>query len=365
MIVPAPVVSVLVTARDNAPHIAVTLASVLRQTRSDLELLVVDDGSRDATPEILSSLRDPRVNVTLHGASAGISVRRNELVDRARGRYIAPLDADDVWFPHRLSRHVSLLESRPELVGVGSDVMVVDEGAGIGPYFRLPRSDAAIRWQCLFTSPMIHTACLIRATAFAGGMRYDPAFPVAQDYDLFTKLLRRGAAVNLGVPLTLYRVHATQATRRYADSRLREQEVIGRRTIEEVGGVAGERARLAWCLGSGAEIQQHELGDAIDAYRELAARFLSRGRRSDGEREVARIAATALLRRAWSTRGGTRRALLRAAIGIDPAAPAAAALVRAANAAAGRRFRGPVRRLLAELASDAALMPERSTDAPT
>ncbi|HEY7730193.1 MAG TPA: glycosyltransferase family A protein, partial [Gaiellaceae bacterium] len=142
-------VSVLVTAQNNERHVAATIESVLRQSLADLELLIVDDGSRDSTPDLLSQIVDERVAVTIHTESAGIPPRRNELLARARGRYIAPLDADDVWFPDRLARQVAVLEAQPSLTVVGSDVMVVDNAVGIGPYFRAPRSDAAIRWWSL------------------------------------------------------------------------------------------------------------------------------------------------------------------------------------------------------------------------
>ena len=90
----------------------------------------------------------------------------------------------------------------------------------------------AVGWTCFFTSPLIHSAATIRATAFEAGVRYDPAFPLAQDYDLWVKLLRHGRAENLAAPLILYRVHPTQATQLRAPERLAEQETIGLRAIE-------------------------------------------------------------------------------------------------------------------------------------
>ncbi|WP_181813517.1 glycosyltransferase family 2 protein [Gaiella occulta] len=348
-----PLVSVLVTARDNERHVGAALTSVLRQTLTSLELLVVDDGSADATPAIVESLRDERLRFVRFPESRGISARRNELLERARGRYVAPLDADDVWLPDRLERHVRLLESRPDLVAVGSDVLVVDDGVGVGRYFRLPRSDAAIRWNCLFTSPLIHSASTIRASAFHDGVRYDPAYPLAQDYDLWTKLLRRGRSENLAVPLTLYRVHSAQASQRRACERRAEQERIGLRAIEDPAGghgPTGDRARLAWCLGAAMAVADEELEDAIDAYRELFARIESAYRGTSGLREARRIAATTLLRRAGLAADAAAWALRRAALAIDRRVTVSAVAVRAANIAAGRRYRRPAARLLADLA---------------
>jgi hypothetical protein len=342
-----PVVSVLVTARDNERHVRPTIESVLRQSLADLELLVVDDGSRDSTSDLLSQIDDERVAVTIHTESAGIPTRRNELLERARGRYIAPLDADDVWFPERLARQVAVLEAQPSLAVVGSDVMVVDDAVGIGPYFRVPRSDVAIRWWCLFSSPVIHISSIIRATVFERGIRYDSSFPLAQDYDLFTKLLRYGRASNLGMPLSLYRVHAQQASQRRLDERVREQQAIALRTIAEVVGVSAERARRAWALGAGEPIDG-PLEESIDAYRELVARFCDQHRAAPGLGEARRLAATTLLRRSRTTSG--RRQLGSAALAIDPTAPVGAVAVRLANVASARRHRRAAERLVADLA---------------
>jgi hypothetical protein len=342
-----PIVSVLVTARDNERHVRSTIESVLRQSLADLELLIVDDGSRDSTAYLLSQLDDERVAVTVHTESAGIPTRRNELLERARGRYIAPLDADDIWFSDRLARQVAVLEAQPSLAVVGSDVMVVDDAVGIGLYFRVPRSDAAIRWWSLFSSPVIHISSTIRATAFETGIRYDPSFPLAQDYDLFTKLLRHGRAANLDVPLSLYRVHPQQASQRRRDERVREQQTIALRTIEEVVGLSGDRARRAWALGA-CEPIDGRLGESVDAYRELFERFCDRHRGARGMGEVRRLAATALLRRSRAT--GRRRQLWRAALAIDPGAPVGAVAVRLANVASARRHRRAAEELVSGLA---------------
>jgi glycosyltransferase involved in cell wall biosynthesis len=350
-----PLVSVLVTARDNERHVGVALKSVVRQTLGSLELHVADDGSHDSTPAIIESLRDERLRLTRFEQSMGISTRRNELLEEVRGRYVAPLDADDVWLPDRLEQHVRLLESRPDLVAVGSDVLVVGAQVEVGGYFRLPRSDVAIRWYCLFTSPLIHSASTIRASAFRDGVRYDPAFPLAQDYDLWTKLLRHGRAENLAVPLTLYRVHSAQATQLRATERRVEQEEIGRRAIEDFGadsGLTSDRARLAWCIGADAAVPDHELEQAVDAYRELFDRFAIAYRGRPGLREVRRSAATTLLRRAGRAADAGAWTLRRAAFTIEPGVAFSAAAVRASNLAAARRYRPTAERLLVDLSGD-------------
>src|SRR5262249_18320275 len=105
--------------RDVAPFIRESIESVLAQTRTDWELLVVDDGSRDASPAIAREVagRDARVRVLggEGGESRGASWARNAAIREARGEYIAFLDADDVWLPSKLADQVPLLDERPQV----------------------------------------------------------------------------------------------------------------------------------------------------------------------------------------------------------------------------------------------------------
>jgi hypothetical protein len=314
-------------------------------------VLVADDGSRDSTPAILRSIADPRLSVHVFPESAGISRRRNELVRRARGRYVAPLDADDLWLPCRLERLLAVLESRPEVIVAGSDVLVVDADGSVGAYQRVPRSDVAVRWWCFFTSPVVHSASLIRATAFRAGVSYDEAYPLAQDYDLWVKLLGLGRAVNVPEAHTLYRVHDAQATQQRGAARVAEQEQIGIRAIEGFGpaGLAGETARLAWCLGAGAAVAEQALPEAIGAYRRLFDRFAAAYAGRRGLREARRIAATALLRRAGASGSFPAWQLRSAALAIDPFVPASAPGIRLANLANGARRRRAAEQGLREL----------------
>jgi glycosyltransferase involved in cell wall biosynthesis len=112
MPLPSPLVSVVIPAFNAADSLSLTLDSVLAQTFRDLEVIVVDDGSTDRTYAVAqeAALRDPRIRL-VHQANAGVGAARNAALRLARGRYIAPLDADDLWSPHKLERQVARLES--------------------------------------------------------------------------------------------------------------------------------------------------------------------------------------------------------------------------------------------------------------
>ncbi|HKC07818.1 MAG TPA: glycosyltransferase family A protein, partial [Methylomirabilota bacterium] len=109
----APAVSVLMGVRDGAAWISRAIGSVLGQTLTDLELVVVDDGSTDATAALLSGVRDPRL-VIERQTQAGLTVALNRALERARAPLIARLDADDVALPARLERQRAFLQGHPE-----------------------------------------------------------------------------------------------------------------------------------------------------------------------------------------------------------------------------------------------------------
>jgi glycosyltransferase involved in cell wall biosynthesis len=178
----------------------------LRQTRSDLELLVIDDGSTDGSSAFLAAVRDPRVRVVRHEANQGLTVSLRHGVELARGQYVARLDAVDVALPDRLERQVAFLEARPEVALLGGACVQTDEAGRFLRVWRLPETDLEIRWVSLLANPFVHSTVMIRRSVLlAHGLNYDPAFPTAQDFDLWSRLLERGRGANLGEPLIRYR----------------------------------------------------------------------------------------------------------------------------------------------------------------
>lgn len=111
---PNPVVSVVVPTYNRADGLAVTIESVLAQTLTEFELIIVDDSSTDDTETVVSQYDDDRITYIRHEHNRGGSAARNTGIDTARGKYVALLDSDDVWAPEKLERQIALLESRSD-----------------------------------------------------------------------------------------------------------------------------------------------------------------------------------------------------------------------------------------------------------
>lgn len=336
---PPPVVTVLLAVSNGERYLETAIASALRQTVADLELLVVDDGSTDATPEIIAEVGDERLRVLRNEERMGLAASLNRGLDEARGRYLARLDADDVALPRRLESQLSRIGSGGRLGIVGTAVLTLDEADRPGELAVMPSGQHAVRWASLFSSPFYHPSVLVdRELLDRHGLRYDPGFLESEDYDLWTRLLSHAAGDNLRDPLVLYRVHAAQASRRRRDVQRDFQQRVALREITALAPELGpEGAKLAWRVGAGEPVDG-DLDAAASAFVELLGAF---ERHTGGSRSARGAAARALARAAGQARGRERGRLLALAARFDPAAPAHAISLyttrRRATRAAQRR----------------------------
>lgn len=191
----SPLVSVVLPTYNRAELVVRAINSVLSQTVADLELIVVDDGSTDRTPEALARMGDPRLRVLRLAANQGVAGARNAGIQQARGRFIAFQDSDDLWRPHKLARQMRALAQAGPGVGVcycglwrrepGRQIYVPGARTSIyqGQVFSRLLG-------CNFVSPQ--TALIGRDHLRGLGQVFDPALPPLEDWDLFLRLARAG-----------------------------------------------------------------------------------------------------------------------------------------------------------------------------
>jgi succinoglycan biosynthesis protein ExoO len=214
----APVVSVITANYNGSRHLAAAVRSVLDQTLSSIELIVVDDRSTDDSLAVIreASALDPRVRVIEQAVNGGPGAARNRALDAARGRWIAVFDSDDLMEPDRLARMVARAEADGADIVV-DNLMVFTDGASEPPTPFLSGADyAEARWITL--ADYIHSSRmyskrpglgylkpLFSAQALAGaGGRYRETLRIGEDYDLVLRLLAKGLRMRLE-PQALYR----------------------------------------------------------------------------------------------------------------------------------------------------------------
>jgi glycosyltransferase involved in cell wall biosynthesis len=362
----APLVSVIIAVHNGERYLLAALDSVLRQSVTDLELLVVDDGSTDTTPAILEGVPDGRLRVLRSAERQGLAASLNRGLDEAAGRFVARLDADDVAFPRRLERQLARIRSGSPVAVLGSSVMELDDAGRPRRLHGMPAGPAAVRWAALFSSPFFHPTVLVdRDVLDRHGLRYDPLKLESEDYDLWARLLALADGDNLSEPLVLYRVHAGQASHRRRDLQRGFQREIALREIARVAPeLSPERVELAWRVGAGTAIEAERLEDAAAAYvgllhafeRSLQQSVAKSGADSGPARQTA---ARALARAALGAERGARVRLLRTAARIDPSLPARAAGGRIRRRAQTRTARREAERWLKQLEAPLGATPIR------
>jgi glycosyltransferase involved in cell wall biosynthesis len=345
----APLVSCLLATRDAAGTLGTAVASLLEQTVAEIEVVVVDDGSTDETAEVLAGLADSRLVVIRNDASVGLAASLNAGLDRARGRYVARLDADDVALPRRLELQLAMHRRRPGVALSGTSALELDERGAPGRLHEMPAGDAAVRWHLHFSCPFFHPSVLVdRELLDRYRLRYDTSFLESEDYDLWSRLLRVSGGDNLREPLLLKRVHPGQATRRNREVQRSFQRLVALREIAATAPALGEdRGELAWTLGVGEVVPDGRYDEATDAFLELLGAF-------GGERGAVRArAARQLARAGYSAPAEQRVTIFRSALRLDPALPLATARERARRRRVASAARAEARRWLATLAAPA------------
>jgi hypothetical protein len=227
-----PRVSVVMAVRDGAPYLEKAVDSILEQTFPDFEFVIIDDGSTDSTPEVLQLYQaaDRRVRVH-HQENAGLTPSLNRGFGRARGAYLARMDADDIAFRDRLERQVEFLDQHPQVALVGSAVMRIDELGREIKRSLCPTSHAEIvrilaEYNC-FTHPTV----MLRKDVLSVVGGYREAYRQAQDYDLWLRLAERYELANLAEPLLYYRVYAGQVSIRHLEQQI--VSVVGARAAAQ------------------------------------------------------------------------------------------------------------------------------------
>ena len=206
-----PEITVLMPVHNGAAHVREAAESILSQTFRDFEFLVVDDASDDRTVEILESLGDPRLRLVKSRERLRFSGALNLGLDQSRGEWIARMDADDIALPDRLARQREFLRARPEIGLCGG--LATAFGLRQGPYFRPPMTHPEIQAYLLFDSPFVHPTVMVRRDLLERhGLRFDPAFCPADDYELWSRAARLFPVANLDRVVLRYRVHGASLT---------------------------------------------------------------------------------------------------------------------------------------------------------
>jgi glycosyltransferase involved in cell wall biosynthesis len=208
-----PLLSVVLPTCNSGELVIETVQSLLAQTFTDFELLVMDDASSDGTWERLAAFDDPRIRRHRNACNVGLPTNMNIAMAMAQGQYLARVDHDDCAMPERFARQVGFLESHPDITVVGSQLEHFQDEAGITG---LPLDDATIKARMVLGAEYLANQSTLGRLDFyrAHALRFDPNLYVVDDLGFWMDCMLNGARfANLPEPLTRYRIHANMTSR--------------------------------------------------------------------------------------------------------------------------------------------------------
>lgn len=213
-----PAITVLLPVHNGARFLGKAIDSVLNQTLSDFELLIINDGSTDNSEQIIFSYSDKRIRYVKNETNIGLIGTLNKGIDLAGGMYIARMDADDVCVSQRLQAQKDFLDHHAGVAFIASTVTLIndqDETTGTWSLDQQTTTAAAIKNTMVYKNCIAHPTIMGRTREFRR-FHYKVYQQNIEDYDLWLRVLNSGGSIEkLPMPLLLYRQHTASVTNSY------------------------------------------------------------------------------------------------------------------------------------------------------
>ncbi len=219
----SPALSIIIPVYNAEKYVGEAMSSLLDQSFADFELIVVNDSSTDRSMEIVSGFDDKRIRILQNETNRGIVYSRNRGLQAARGRYIAPFDADDIALRGKLEIQLDYLQKNPEIGLVGSWAMLInEEGKLLNKHWKLDARAEMIPAMLLFRNYFVQSAVMMRREAISAG-GYVDGYDLVEDYRMWSDIADRFGVANFPQYLVKYRVHDSSNTQS-APERLEAQD---------------------------------------------------------------------------------------------------------------------------------------------
>jgi len=195
-----------------------TLKSLSQQSCRNIEFIFVADRASETAMQAVAEFLRGEQGELLSSPSDGIVSALNHGLFKSRGEYIARLDSDDCIIANRFEKQFNAFKRDGSLVIVGSNIELIDANSNLIGTKRFPMNDSKIREYMKYSNPFAHPAVLFSREAALSVGGYAEEYPGAEDYELWTRLMKIGNGLNLRENLTRYRVHPAQVTSKHAES---------------------------------------------------------------------------------------------------------------------------------------------------
>lgn len=279
-----PTVSVIMPVYNGEQYLKDAIDSVLSQTFNDFELLIIDDASKDNSVKIVKQYSDKRIKLFINETNQGVALTLNKGIELSVGRYIARMDCDDISEPDRFIKQVSYMDKHDNCVICGSSITVLN---GSDERLRVySDTDGAIRADMIFNSAFVHPAVMMRADVLKKfSIRYNVEFERAEDYEMWSRILKKGKCCNLKEPLLKYRHHERQITQIQNDLKNEATNKVRSKILDDMKAELTEKEKKIFfnvCNGK-RELTSDEYADFVSGGKKIVSAM------GDGKKELRRI----------------------------------------------------------------------------
>lgn len=223
-----PQVSVIILTRNRPQFLVKAINSVLNQTFTDFEIIIVDDASTDETPQVIKSFEDKRIKSIRNNINRGAAGSRNEGLKIVKGEYVAFLDDDDEWLPQKLELQIRVLGKENRELGVvytGYYKWDLDTGNAISSI--IPQKKGKVSEDLFAQNWIGNSTVLVKHACFQDVGEYDENLPIGEDHDMWIRIAKKYEFDYIEVPLVKYGVHNQQITTNY------RKKILGRERLIE------------------------------------------------------------------------------------------------------------------------------------
>lgn len=228
-----PKVTVLMPVYNGEKHLSEAIDSILQQTFTDFDFLIIDDGSNDQSVSIIERYKDKRILLLRNNRNRGLVETLNKGLDIAKGQYIARMDCDDISYPERLQKQVDFMDKHPDIGVCGTWAELFGEKHG--EVWKYPINHDEIKCSLIFNSVLVHPSVIIRKSIFRGyNLYYDPTYIYAEDFELWQRCTQRFLVANIPEVLLKYRITSSSTSRLNKEKQKESLRLIHEKNIKRL-----------------------------------------------------------------------------------------------------------------------------------
>lgn len=231
-----PLVSVIMAVFNGGRYLSYSIESILNQSFTDFEFIIVDDCSTDSSGDICEryAIQDSRIKIIRNKQNKGLTRSLNLAFKMARGKYIARMDADDISLRNRFEKQIQTLETNPQIGVLGSFYQEIDGEGNLLSVARFPSEPIIVKWHLCFENPIPHPPIIARRKLMIKVGGYNERWDYSQDYDLFIRLSKISKLNNFPEILFHWRVHSNSISTKRNEIQRKYAIHISKIFIEEL-----------------------------------------------------------------------------------------------------------------------------------